>query len=420
MTSKQRDDALAISDEWRSVLNLRELVESRLRHAGVVEDTVDLVAIGKASRSMVDACREVLGDRVRRAFLVVDEVEATDDPSSAVIVGEHPFPGAGSVRAGERLLEFLAAPTDASCTLFLVSGGASSLCSRPQPPVNVGDLHELFNAALASGLDITALNKLRAATSSIAGGAILRHVQTVRSLSLIMVDNVVSGAQWVASALTYEYEPDQQEVTGLLVRLEPIGPALVARVFESAERRRDLLRRPVTTRHSNVVVAQPSMLLDAAVHSAQERGYRVVELGSALHGDVHDVVGQLSETLRRELDTPGALCVVGVGEVTVRVRGPGSGGRCQEFAWAMSDVLAMFERPGVFVARASDGRDFVEGVAGAWVDSCTSHDAAQLGIDGEEISRANDTFTALSALERVLIGSSTGWNLCDLYLALFG
>jgi glycerate-2-kinase len=86
----------------------------------------------------------------------------------------------------------------------------------------------------------------------------------------------------------------------------------------------------------------------------------------------------------------------------------------------MSDVLAMFERPGVFVARASDGRDFVEGVAGAWVDSYTSRDAAQLGIDDEEISRANDTFTALSAMDRVLIGSSTGWNLCDLYLALFG
>ncbi len=419
MTSKQLDDALTISDEWRRVLSLRELMETRLQQADVLGDTIDVVAIGKASRTMANACREIFGDHIRRAFLVVDEADASDGPTSDVVVGEHPLPGAGSVRAGERLLEFLAEPTDATCTVFLVSGGASSLCARPQPPVDVDDLHELFNAALESGVDITALNKLRAGTSSIGGGAVLRHVQTVRSIALIMVDNVISGAPWVASALTYEYEPNETDVTALLGQIDRLATPLATRVFESRERRSQLLQHSVTTAHENLVVAQPSMVLDSAARSAEHRGYRVVQMGSDLHGDVHDVVDHLSETLSNELVTPGPLCVLGVGEVTVQVRGPGTGGRCQEFAWAMAEVLAALERPGVFVARASDGRDFVPGVAGAWVDASTTRKAQSLGIDWLAVSLQNDTFSGLSALDQLLIGTSTGWNLCDLYITLF-
>jgi glycerate-2-kinase len=161
------------------------------------------------------------------------------------------------------------------------------------------------------------------------------------------------------------------------------------------------------------------MVLDSAARSAEHRGYRVVQMGSDLHGDVHDVVDHLSETLSNELVTPGPLCVLGVGEVTVQVRGPGTGGRCQEFAWAMAEVLAALERPGVFVARASDGRDFVPGVAGAWVDASTTRKAQSLGIDWLAVSLQNDTFSGLSALDQLLIGTSTGWNLCDLYITLF-
>jgi glycerate 2-kinase len=419
VTSKQLDDALAISDEWLGVLTLRELIETRLHEADVLSHTIDIVGIGKASRTMASACRELFGERVRRVFLVVDEADTNDATASEVIVGEHPLPGAGSVRAGQRLLEFLEEPTDATCTVFLVSGGASSLCARPEPPVNVDDLHELFNAALESGLDITALNKLRAATSSIAGGAVLRHVRTVRSVALIMVDNVLSGAPWVASALTYEYEPNETDVSSLLGQIDRLGTPLATRVFESSERRRQSLQHPVTTTHENLVVAQPSMLLDAATRSAAQRGYRVVPLGSDIHGDVHDVVDHFARTLAHELLTPGPLCVIAVGEVTVQVRGSGTGGRCQEFAWAMAEVLAALERPGVLVARASDGRDFVRGVAGAWVDGSTTQKAEALGIDWLAVSLQNDTFSGLLSLDQLLDGSSTGWNLCDLYVTLF-
>jgi glycerate 2-kinase len=417
VTTKLLDDALAISEEWRSLLDLRELTETQLRRVNFLDETIDVVAIGKASRSMTRACREILGERVQRVFMVVDETDPANDLDAEVVVGEHPLPGEGSAHAGERLLTFLSEPTQASCTLFLISGGASSLCARPQSPVDLAALHDLFASALESGMNITELNRLRAATSSIAGGAVLRYVRTVRSTALIMVDNVVSGATWVASALTYEYQPSEEEVTDLVEKGQ-LSMALATKVREASERRRTSMGRPLKTTHENLVVAEPTLLLDAAVRSARERGYRVVRWGSDVHGNVHDVVDDLSSTLRKELATPGPFCVVGVGEVTVQVRGAGTGGRCQEFAWAMADVLATINRFAVFVARASDGRDFVSGVAGGWVDGATTQHARTLGIDWAGISAQNDTFNGLSRLGQLIVGSGTGWNLCDLYFTV--
>jgi len=109
---------------------------------------------------------------------------------------------------------------------------------------------------------------------------------------------------------------------------------------------------------------------------------------------------------------------VGVGEVTVQVHGDGRGGRCQEFAWLMAKELGASTRPSAFVARASDGRDYIEGVGGAWTSESTLARIDDLGLDWLSIARTHDTYPALRALGQLIPGGHSGWNLCDLYVAL--
>lgn len=84
----------------------------------------------------------------------------------------------------------------------------------------------------------------------------------------------------------------------------------------------------------------------------------------------------------------------------------------------MAKEIAELERDSVFVARASDGRDFVEGVGGAWVDGSTVERARRLDVDWKLVAEANDSHSALGALGQLIEGGHTGWNLCDLYVAL--
>jgi glycerate-2-kinase len=418
-SSDKLNDARAISDRWLSELNLERLTRTRLDEAKVGGD-VDVVAIGKASREMSDAVDAALGPRVHRRLVVSDGRSAALSAASPhVVIGEHPIPGEGSWRAGEELVSFLDEPTTSACTLFLLSGGASSLCVVPVPPLTLADIHAVWDAALVAGIDITTLNKLRAATSAIAGGGVLRHVHTPFSRSFILVDNVISGAEWVASGLTFDYEPTSDEVLKLLDQIAIAGTELGARLMKAHARREELMTDGPLSHHENAVLAEPSMMLDHALDEARRRGYRVVNMGSRVHGDVDNVVAHWRNVLRRELVDNAPTAFVGVGEVTVKVQGDGVGGRCQEFAWLMADVLADTEREGVFVARASDGRDFVEGVGGAWAESSTKERLLAAGLDWSDVAQRHDTYPALSALGQLIEGGHTGWNLCDVYVALF-
>jgi glycerate-2-kinase len=417
VTKELLEDALAISDAWSSDLDLRQLIETELRASNLLSGSVDVVAVGKAAREMSSAVREVLGRQVRRQLIIVDEGPAIAlDTDVEFVIGEHPLPGLGSLMAGERLVDFLESSRDVECTLFLISGGASSLCALPESPMDLNDLHDLFAAVLESGADITTLNKLRAASSRIAGGAILRSVRTPRSMSLIMVDNVVSGERWVASGLTYDFEPDRSQVEELLrVIGRDTGP-LVEKVLASLTRRGDVMRETVATAHENRVIAEPSRVLDAAITEASRRGYRVINVGGSLHGDVQDVVTLMAEHTVSGADGDGPHCVIGVGEVTLRVRGSGIGGRCQEFAWRMAEVFDGSERDVITVARATDGRDYVKGIAGGWTDETTLRRARDRGIDWARVVEESDSFTALNELGQLIAGGRTGWNLCDVYL----
>jgi glycerate 2-kinase len=419
MVSKLVSDATAISGQWLREMDLRGLVEERLSSTGMTDADVDVVAIGKAAREMSDAVSSILGIRVMRSLVICDRESAAREPrADHVVVGEHPVPGSGSMEAGRRLFAFLDDSSNARCTLFLISGGASSLCVVPEPPLELAHLASVWAAALASGVDITTLNKVRAATSQIAGGSVLRRVRTEQSLSLIMVDNVVSGPEWVASAMTYDYAPGSDEMATLLAQLKLSESGLGGELLEASRRHNEAMAAPTGGRHENIVVVEPSTVLTHARDEARRRGYRVVEMGSQVHGDVSEVSAEWGAVLRIESVRGDPICILGVGEVTVRVRGAGLGGRCQEFAWTAAGVLAQFDRPSAFVARSSDGRDFIQGVGGAWVDGLTQERAAREGIDWAQVLEQNDTYHALHAIGQLIAGGHTGWNLCDVYVGL--
>jgi glycerate 2-kinase len=381
-----------------------------------------VVALGKAARTMALALEglEIVSCRRR---VVVEEpypswVRFVADVGrmGTWLRGDHPVPGERSLAAGAALLEFLEEPSDAEATVFLVSGGASSLCAAPAPPLGEEDLAAIFRAATRVGADITTLNRLRAATSLIAGGAVLSHVRTPRSTSLIMVDNLVSGAPWVASGLTYGYRPHPTELESLIDAVGLEG-ALAERVREAAAAR-EAAWGEYTHVHENKVLLEPADMVRHLSHQASAHGYHVLEWGRPVLGDVQAEAEMLAAALAAA--PPGPTCLIGVGEVAVRVAGEGEGGRCQELAWRCAPLIEGLGREAVVVARATDGRDFVEGVAGAWVDSRTAAEARAAGIDHGAVLAASDTHRALGALERLIRGGPSGWNLCDLYLGMVG
>ena len=408
-----RRDALAISDAWRASLDLDARVAAALADLDV--GPVDVVALGKAARAMDSAAAAHLGGRVRRRLVVSTPDPRHPDPT--VLVGEHPVPGPASLAAGRAVRDFLDAGRPSGTTLWLVSGGASSLAVLPEAPLTLEDLAALWVAGLAAGVEITTLNRLRAATSGLAGGLALTHVRTPASRALVMVDTPAAHPRWVASGLTYPYRPRATDLEAVIARFALAGE-LAERVRAAGAARRARSHR-VRTVHRNLVIATPRDLRAPTVAAARARGYTPTVV-PVMTGDVGLAARDWATRLTRLATRSTAQALIGVGELTVALTGTGRGGRAQEFAWTLARHLADLERPVVVVARATDGQDHLPGVAGAWSDARTWARAREAGWDPEALRARHDTSAGLRALDQLIAGAPTGWNLCDLYLAVLG
>ncbi len=84
----------------------------------------------------------------------------------------------------------------------------------------------------------------------------------------------------------------------------------------------------------------------------------------------------------------------------------------------MAGAFGDYERDVVAVARSTDGRDYVQGIAGGWSDRETVRRARELGIDFASVIQDSDSYHALHELGQLIGGGRTGWNLCDVYLCV--
>ncbi|MDI9885572.1 DUF4147 domain-containing protein [Streptomyces sp. HNM0645] len=418
-------DSLAIADAGLVAAHGGRLVRETLRGGPAADllaraHRVHVVAVGKAAVEMGTAVRSAAGPAFRSG-VAVPAAPAGPVAGFTVVRGDHPVPGPNSVRAGRTVEEYLSARRfdERDLVVLAVSGGGSALVSRPSSPMELEDLRLLTAALLRTGIDVTRINELRKAVSGIHAGALLPLAGRARLLGLVLSDNVQQGARAVASGLSYPGSVDFARAAEVLTEAAPLLPApVVARI------RTALTQRAATASGTpsilNLEIGSPRTALDAALAAARARGHRTFGFGDTVQGEAREVARRIGAAARRIAErTPGPVCLVGAGEVTVSVRGPGRGGRCQELAWAMLPELAGL--PGAsFTALATDGQDFLPGVMGARVTGESLGLAAGLGLDWRALLDRNDTHTALSAIGACLPGRPTGTNVCDIYALSWG
>lgn len=418
-----REDALEIAMACLPAVRADVLVARALSGpAGVFigqAAAIHLVAVGKAADEMAHAVGAAAGARLAGA-LVISDHEGPAFPGGRRLVGDHPVAGPASMAAGAAVRDFLTRrsfrPGDR--VVFAVSGGSSALLVAPLKPLCLDDLTTLHRHLVLSGLDVTQINQVRAAVSDIHAGAILSALDGVPWLSLILCDNVQIGAPGVGSGMTYSDFLDLSKSASILAAANL--PETLREKVHAAIRTGRQRHRPRTA-HNNVVIGGPETALEASLGRAAEAGYRCISLGAQVQGQAGAVACDIGNRIRIERNRNPAvpICVAGAGEVTVAVRGRGTGGRCQELAFAMSAQLRDVGRA-CFVALATDGRDYLPGTMGAWVTDETNDVLRHRGFRWDEVLVDNDSHRPLAELGQCIPSTQTGSNVCDVYVACLG
>lgn len=366
-----------------------------------------VAAIGKAAISMAVGARKVLGKRVRQMIVVTDEpviAACTPELSDAkVLIGEHPVPGRGSRAAGQALIDFVGEVPRSDGLLFLISGGTSSLAEAPVTGVGPGQLVEVNQWLLGSGLDIEDMNAVRRTLSRIKGGGLGRLVQTDKCLALYISDVPGDDPAIIGSGLLAQStHPVPQSL-----------PDWMQALLDGVDGRPSG-QPPDHIEHQ--VIANIEAAMTAAAETAMAHGISVRFLHNRLSGDAAVAGRGLSE----ELLTSAAGLLIAGGETTVQLpESAGTGGRCQHLA--LQAAIAIAGRPDItLLAAGTDGRDGSGCAAGALVDGSTIEDGRQAGLDAHDCLQRADSGQFLAAANALIPAVATGTNVADLVLGLKG
>jgi len=178
---------------------------------------------------------------------------------------------------------------------------------------------------------------------------------------------------------------------------------------------------PAFARVQNLIVGSNRLAIDAAAQQARSLGYRPLILSTFIEGEARDIASMHAaivkeiRTRRRPIRPP--ACILSGGETTVTVRGPGAGGRNQEFVLAAAIALENFDRITIFSA-GTDGIDGATDAAGAIADSSTIPRARALGLDPRAFLAANDSYHFFERLQALVKTGPTGTNVMDIRILL--
>jgi hydroxypyruvate reductase len=153
---------------------------------------------------------------------------------------------------------------------------------------------------------------------------------------------------------------------------------------------------------------------------AQKAGFHVVVDNSCDDWDYAEAARYLLERFHALRAIHPRLCLISVGEVTVKIdRVPGSGGRNQQFVMECALELEKYEGERLTVLSAgSDGIDGNTQVAGAIADPTTVTRAHAFGFHLKSSLAAFDACPMFTALGDAVVTGPTGHNLRDLRLLL--
>ncbi len=340
------------------------------------QQSVGVVAVGKAAGPMMLGAVDALGPRLQRGLVIAPDGaiagELVAHPGLCCLETGHPLPDERSLAAGQALLEFAGATPPGSRVLLLVSGGASALVEVPADGVTLADLQALYRDATARGQDIETLNARRRAVSRIKGG----------QLPGLFCDATVDGL------MISDVPRDDPAVVGSGLLAAPGCRVRIAGCLDDA--------------------------LDAIQRAARADGLSVHRIADRLAGDAEAI----ARSICHELAVSVADLHIAGGESVVRLPAePGRGGRCQHLALAAAGCIAG-HADFVILAAGTDGRDGSSEDAGAIIDGGTQQRIADAGLDVAQRLAAADSGVALEAAGDLVYTGDTGTNVGDIVMAL--
>ena len=392
-------------------------------HIKIENDTYDLnkinrifiISFGKSSIPMSEAISKILKNKIYRGLVISNDIPKNKIKRFSYIKSSHPVPNKNSLQAGEKAIKLLNSTKPDDLVIFLISGGGSSLMAVPKKGISLKQKQELSNKLLRSGLDIKIINFIRKKISSIKGGQLLNHSNSLNICNIVISDVIDGKFSDIASGPTVKNKKND-------LKLEKAIKGTTFFKSLSLSTQNIILKEatPYKRNHKvkNYMIGNNGIALSFAKAKADELGYKTILYSSKVQGEASLIGKKIAKrALNIAAQEKKSVCLIFGGESTVKVKGNGVGGRNMELALSFAIGISGKKKiRGLFAG--TDGIDGNTNSAGAYCDSKTVIKASAMGIDAKSFLKNNDSYNFFKKLKSLKITGNTGCNVNDIGIIL--
>ena len=338
-----------------------------------------------------------------------------------ILEAGHPVPDFHSIEGAKIAIELAKSAGPNDLVLCLLSGGASALWSAPVDGVNFEAKQQLTKQLLKSGAPISEMNCVRKHLSRIKGGKLAAAAYPARLLTVAISDVPGDHPDEIGSGPTVGDRTTLAEARAVLARWNITPSPEIAAALGDAGNETLKSGDPKLSSSSYKIVAAPKASLEAAAKLAREHGYRVDILGDSLEGEAREVA-RLHAAMALDAKRRGEkVAILSGGELTVTVKGNGSGGPNQEYALGLA--IALNGTSGISgLAGDTDGTDGGAGSAddpaGAMVFPDTLQRAAAKNQNAANFLENNDSTGFFRPIGDLILCGPTQTNVNDFRVVL--
>lgn len=389
-------------------------------------NNVYVIGAGKASANMAAEIERILSERITGGHIITKYGNGCTLKYIQVTEAGHPTPDNNGYAATREILEIANRANENDLVICLISGGGSALLADFPEGGTPDNMILINNLLLKSGADIREMNTVRKHLSKVKGGQLATVIYPAILVTLILSDVIGDILDSIASGPTVpdpstfgdalrileKYELTEKIPRPLLSYLEKGSEGLYPETPKPGD--------PKFRNTYNIVIGSNKIALEASRYHAVKMGFHTIIITSELDGDVIKMAEQIIETAIRfqnDFTIPKPCCLLLGGETTIRVTGPGTGGRNQHLA--LYSAMLLKDKKGITLLSAgTDGTDGPTSAAGAVVDSKSADEAMLIGLYAKKYLNEFDSFHFFEKAGGLIITGPTMTNVMDIVVIL--
>lgn len=374
-----------------------------------------VAAFGKAGWQMAYAASQILKNQIKKGVVVTKYGHAKGKiPSFQIIEAGHPIPDENSIKGSEMVMDLMREAGCQDTIILLVSGGGSALLEKPENGLTLKDIQEVTENLLQCGTAIQEMNVLRKRLSAVKGGKLAKLCPNTEIYQIVLSDIIDDNLEMIASGPACADTSTYADVC----RIKEKYNLKFSEAVEAA------LRKETPRNVNNVksiITGSVRELCRSAARHASELGYKPYIVTTSMDCEAKEA-GAFLASMARSIESVDfcmskPCAIIAGGETVVNLTGHGVGGRNQELALSAARGIDGMDNIIIF-SLGSDGTDGPTDAAGGIVDGNTITELRALGINCEDVLKENDSYSALRAVNSLIVTGATGTNVNDVAVVL--